>query len=367
VAGDFNARSPAWGDTRRNSRGQSLEDWMGGHGLSLLNVGRVSTCVRPQGESVIDITMASPSAAHKVSSWRVVDDLRGETLSDHRYIEIVLGTACQQVRRPTSGGEKRWVLTKLDGEKLETALMATSWGLRDEEGEWDIHQEVEWLRGNMHRICDESMPRTKSHPPRRATYWWTDELAELRRSSVEARRAVSRIPRDADPDAREEALAAYRNARCALSHTIRKSREKCWDELLSSLNTDPWGRPYKIVLKRHRAWTPPATETMEPRLLGDVVDALFPQWVEGSTLEWGPDLDGPYELAGGQLVSAEELSWAVRKIGSRKAPGPDGIPGRIWVRALDFLGARLGHIFNKCLKQGQFPQQWKKAKLVLLP
>jgi len=25
------------------------------------------------------------------------------------------------------------------------------------------------------------------------------------------------------------------------------------------------------------------------------------------------------------------------------------------------------HIFNKCLRQGQFPQQWKKAKLVLLP
>jgi len=67
------------------------------------------------------------------------------------------------------------------------------------------------------------------------------------------------------------------------------------------------------------------------------------------------------------LVSGVELSRVVRKIGPRKAPGPDGIPGKIWVRALDFLGARLGHIFNKCLRRGQFPQQWKKAKLVLLP
>jgi len=27
----------------------------------------------------------------------------------------------------------------------------------------------------------------------------------------------------------------------------------------------------------------------------------------------------------------------------------------------------LGHVFNKCLRQGRFPQQWKRAKLVLLP
>jgi len=127
VAGDFNARSPAWGDTRRNPRGQPLEDWMSGHGLGLLNTGHASTCVRPQGESVIDITMASPSAAHRVSSWRVIEDLRGETLSDHQYIEVVLGTARQPVQRPPSGGEKRWALTKLDDEKLEIALMATTW------------------------------------------------------------------------------------------------------------------------------------------------------------------------------------------------------------------------------------------------
>jgi len=48
------------------------------------------------------------------------------------------------------------------------------------------------------------------------------------------------------------------------------------------------------------------------------VDTLFPRLVEGSTLEWGPDLDGPHELTEEQLVSGVELSWAVRRIGSRK-------------------------------------------------
>jgi len=50
-----------------------------------------------------------------------------------------------------------------------------------------------------------------------------------------------------------------------------------------------------------------------------------------------------------------------------KALGPDGIPGRIWVRSLDSLGDCMGRLFTKCLRQGAFPQLWKRAKLVLLP
>lgn len=83
---------------------------MGGHGLVLLNKGRASTCVRPQKKSIVDITMVSPSAARGVSRWHVVDDLRGETLSDHRYVEVVLGTACQSTSRLSTeerGGRAR--------------------------------------------------------------------------------------------------------------------------------------------------------------------------------------------------------------------------------------------------------------------
>jgi len=199
-------------------------------------------------------------------------------ISDHLYVEVVLGTARQDVQRSSiRGSERRWALTKLDEEQLETAFMATSWGMKEEERGWDIHQEVGWLRESMSRICDEAMP----HLPRRTAYWWTDELAELRRSSVQARRALTRLPRRGSPEEREEALTAYRETRCALSRAIRRSREKCWDEMLSSLNTDPWGRPYKIVLKRHKAWTPPTTETLESLLLDNIVDTLFPSRVEG--------------------------------------------------------------------------------------
>jgi len=310
--------------------------------------------------------MGSRRTGDIVTDWRVVDDSRGETLSDHRYIVITIGTACQRLLRSLrGGGEKRWALTKLD-EKLETALRAVTWGLGEGETGRDIVTEVEWLRGTMQRICDESMPRTSSRP-RRATYWWTDEIAELRHSSVRARRILSRFPRNGNQEEREEALATYRAARCALSLAIRKSRASCWDEMLASLNTDSWGRPYKIVLKKHRTWAPPATESLDPHILREVVDTLFPCEVEGSTIEWGPNLDGPHEITEELEVSGGEIIRAVRRIGAKKAPGSDGIPGKIWVRALEYLSERLRHTFNECLRQGQFPQHWKRAKLVLLP
>ena len=50
-----------------------------------------------------------------------------------------------------------------------------------------------------------------------------------------------------------------------------------WRELLVSLDSDPWGCPYKMVLNKLRPWAPPATESMDPRFLEEVVGTLFPE------------------------------------------------------------------------------------------
>lgn len=85
VAGDFNAKSAHWGSRRTDHKGRVLEDWAAVLGLCIANQGSSSTLVRPQGESIIDLTWASPSAADRISDWRVMDE---ETLSDHLYIRM---------------------------------------------------------------------------------------------------------------------------------------------------------------------------------------------------------------------------------------------------------------------------------------
>jgi len=81
VAGDFNAKAGLWGSPQTNRRGSVLIEWAAELGLSILNSGTRSTCVRPQGQSIVDLSWVSPSAARLIGEWRVMVD--AESLSDH--------------------------------------------------------------------------------------------------------------------------------------------------------------------------------------------------------------------------------------------------------------------------------------------
>ncbi|EFN86620.1 hypothetical protein EAI_11108, partial [Harpegnathos saltator] len=90
IAGDFNAHSEGWGCSprQRDPRGETVIGWAAGLGLLLMSRGSTSTCVRPGGRSVIDLTWATPLAAGMFQEWRV--EAEGESLSDHRHIAWAL-------------------------------------------------------------------------------------------------------------------------------------------------------------------------------------------------------------------------------------------------------------------------------------
>jgi len=77
----------------------------------------------------------------------------------------------------------------------------------------------------------------------------------------------------------------------------------------------------------------------------------------GGVPEWGEELE----------VSADEMRDAVRKMKTNKAPGPDGIPGRVWALTMGEVGGPLRYLFTRCLREGVFPSLWKEARMVLLP
>jgi hypothetical protein len=66
-------------------------------------------------------------------------------------------------------------------------------------------------------------------------------------------------------------------------------------------------------------------------------------------------------------VSEKELAEAVGRIGARKAPGPNGIPARLWKGTAGELAPRLRRLFYRCLAWGEFPGLWKEGRMVLLP
>ena len=103
--------------------------------------------------------------------------------------------------------------------------------------------------------------------------------------------------------------------------------------MIESVDSDPWGRPYRIVTKKLRPSAPPLTENMDPELLDNVIGTLFPRRDNNETSAPAPTIiDGtaPTDWNEELRVTAEELLEAAKKVASRDvAPGPDGIPGRV--------------------------------------
>jgi hypothetical protein len=61
-----------------------------------------------------------------------------------------------------------------------------------------------------------------------------------------------------------------------MQQVIRMAKAKSWEELLASLDMDPWRRPYKLVLDKLRTAVPPVASSLAPDLLSEVVGTLFP-------------------------------------------------------------------------------------------
>lgn len=76
-------QDPSPGDATNDRRDVLLESWALELNLIILNQGSVPTCVRPQGSSVVDLTISSYWISQQVYEWHVTAD--AESLSDHSY------------------------------------------------------------------------------------------------------------------------------------------------------------------------------------------------------------------------------------------------------------------------------------------
>ena len=372
VAGDLNAKSTAWGSPVTNARGEVLVEWLVSSGLAVLNRGSVNTCVRHNGGSIVDVTFASHAIAGRVQGWRVQEGV--ETLSDHRYIRFdvsALPSVPFGPDRDRRGDGPRWAVKHLNKEVLIEAAIVQSWFPSTGESV-DVEEEALWFREAMTEVCDTAMPRVRSANARRQVYWWNAEIAQLRAACVAARRQYTRSRRRGRRDAATQDLlyARYREAKVALQVAIREAKERSREELLETLDRDPWGRPYQMVRGKLRPWAPPLTQSLQPDQVEGVITALFPAEEEfAPPLMATPSL-GPREdegIVGVPPVTPEELEAAVSRLRAKNtAPGPDGIPGRAWVLAVQALGDRLRGLFTACLEQGRIPPEWKTGRLVLL-
>ncbi|XP_024889723.1 uncharacterized protein LOC112466071 [Temnothorax curvispinosus] len=172
VAGDLNAKSALWGSPVTNAWGSEVEDWMAKRNLLSLNRGNRWTCIRPNGGSIVDITMVNPEGLRRAGGWGVVEDV--ETRSDHEYVEFsLMATPRETVERRRAAREKflRWQWRKADRDLFRAATLTALWEdnvLRNAAN--SVEDQAERIGAIMRQACDAAMPR--SNPiPRKGMYW----------------------------------------------------------------------------------------------------------------------------------------------------------------------------------------------------
>ncbi|VVC46488.1 Endonuclease/exonuclease/phosphatase,Reverse transcriptase domain [Cinara cedri] len=352
VAGDFNAKSPAWGDSREDAKGRALADWAASLDLAVCNQGARPTFTRAHrtgiSSSSIDITFVSRTL-NPVADWKVLDDYTG---SLHRYIMFdVAGSAAVRALPP----ERKWSWRKLNPQKLQEAI--DSAGVP---GTYvDAASGAEAVGVILSDACAACMPSGRYRGGKRPVFWWTPQIAELRKVCLQARRKYTRCRPRASPEEAEALREEFRAHRSALRKAIRDSKEECWKALCRQVDTDPWGLPYKLVTKKlYGRRAIPGLDI--PGRMENIVSTLFPAVL--TPAGW-PALEGSTEFP--EITSAE-VACVGAHLPRGKAPGPDGVPdivvGVLARRRPDILAT----LFNVCLREGEFPERWKVAKLVLL-
>lgn len=172
IAGDFNAKSPAWNETRTDSRGRKLSEWIASENLIIHNNGNTPTFKRREQESIIDLTLSTDGISEQITAWKVLDDT--ENGSDHQYIyfetrnnsttgNVAVNPACN--------------INTLDREILKSIMLnKTSPSQIDEFDEGTLTQLTQ-------EICNRAM-RRKGNKGRSAAYWWNDEINDKRKQCI---------------------------------------------------------------------------------------------------------------------------------------------------------------------------------------
>lgn len=331
ILGDINAKSPLWGSPQEDKRGEYWCEWLATLNMGVLNDGKKPTFIRGQSKSYIDVTCSTNKIQKEIRKWEVLDD---ETLTEHQYITFEI----------SSNGPKKLIFTKYKTH-CDWATFKEIVNLRTESGK----QDLETIMKEAYHAST-----TKNERPSQP-FWWNEEIKmkrdECQRLRRQATRAARRISRNENED-----YTNYKRLKKELQALITKSKNKHWGDLCQELDSDIWGKGYKIATKKLIGYAPLEMSTDQKIR---AAEKLFPKKSKNREKRTA--------TGNVKIFTGEEYTEVLRKMKNGKAPGLDGVPMEA-IKKLDEIGpTMLLNLMNELLKQQKYPRQWKKARLVLIP
>lgn len=189
VAGDFNAKALEWGADKPASKGRYLMEVASRLDLIVLNKGLTFSFRRPgYRETIIDVSFASEGLATFVMDLKVNENY---SASDHQYITFCIANKTRASRQ-SANRPPRWNINLMDEGKLSDAINERIESLDtvvNELGTTDTAETLaETIMKIIRRTCQKSILHKRPRNNRQPVYWWTEEIAALRKKCLYARR-----------------------------------------------------------------------------------------------------------------------------------------------------------------------------------
>lgn len=147
------------------------------------------------------------------------------------------------------------------------------------------------------QACNESMPKRKCNKHPKQVFWWNDNIASIRKECIKHKRILTRIrkARSSDEEVLLSARLHLKEKRKELRTSINKAKNHERKEMLATIEEDPWGKPYKLVMGKLSGRSDPPLKSLTVDLATRVIETLFPSGEpyapsEVLQMDWEPTL-----------------------------------------------------------------------------
>lgn len=356
LAGDFNARSPIWGYSYEDDRGNFVIETCISNDFSILNsADDPPTFNYLNRRGWPDLTFIKFRDPLRILDWRVREDFTG---SDHNFISFSITSKISRLhsnRYKTKYGNHS-KFSRLFGSRARLLLD----NLAKVSNAFELDSFTNSLISDIQECCNLTYKK-KNFNPSKGFQWWTPELSSSRNKLSALKRRLNRVT---DVALKQRIHCQYSKLRAEYRKLLSKTRSEAWRSFCE-LSRAKFGTLFRIghdkVFKPHEIlvdW--PDAHLMDSfQVQSRLTTALF----GNHTIPPSLPLSRP-NTSGNPSVQKSEVAEALRTLNPNKAPGPDNIDVRI-LRQVHKTNAQLLYLWVKtCFDLGHFPSKLRAGHVV---